>query len=320
MDAGTSERSSSSLPHQSADSSGWPLPTPSEGTGSAAMPQTASERETLPDSKQRFLSQLQQIQANGPGAALDSQQLPDSTPVSPQISSRQAPSATSARPSFDGTVASDMASDSIPQQQQQQQPQQAADQGEALSNELRHQTDGGDGSSDAIQHVGQSTLRALPPHADPAASLQSLKAAAYVATPECTDRDWKPTSSRPRLPTQALPPSYPQQKLPILGNRALFEKLDSEALFFSFYYQPGSYQQSLAAKELRRQSWRYHKQHGAWFQRHEEPSDATDEYEKGTYVYFDYNIMHDDSQSGWCYRLKQNFTFRYDALEDESTS
>lgn len=26
-------------------------------------------------------------------------------------------------------------------------------------------------------------------------------------------------------------------------------------------------------------------------QRHEEPSDATDEYEKGTYVYFDYNIM-----------------------------
>jgi hypothetical protein len=117
-------------------------------------------------------------------------------------------------------------------------------------------------------------------------------------------------------------------------------------------------------------------------QRHEEPKEATDEHEKGTYVYFDYNIMHDDSQvlepvqynpglatclsvthvlllrvwsamlsltsfqacgtarfghtigfmdvqsshptahicmqSGWCYRLKQHFTFRYDALEDES--
>ena len=49
-------------------------------------------------------------------------------------------------------------------------------------------------------------------------------------------------------------------------NPALFEKLDSEALFFSFYYQPGSYQQYLAARELKRQSWRYHKQHGAWFQ------------------------------------------------------
>lgn len=31
-------------------------------------------------------------------------------------------------------------------------------------------------------------------------------------------------------------------------------------------------------------------------QRHEEPKEATDEHEKGTYVYFDYNIMHDDSQ------------------------
>jgi len=27
--------------------------------------------------------------------------------------------------------------------------------------------------------------------------------------------------------------------------------------------------------------------------------------------------MHDDMQSGWCYRLKQDFTFEYDALEDE---
>jgi hypothetical protein len=67
-------------------------------------------------------------------------------------------------------------------------------------------------------------------------------------------------------PSSHLAGYIPLQKLPILGNRALFEKLDSEALFFSFYYQPGSYQQSLAAKELRRQSWRYHKQHGAWFQ------------------------------------------------------
>ncbi len=43
-------------------------------------------------------------------------------------------------------------------------------------------------------------------------------------------------------------------------------------------------------------------------QRHEEPKTATEEYEQGTYVYFDYNIMHDEMQSGWCYRLKQDFT------------
>ena len=52
-------------------------------------------------------------------------------------------------------------------------------------------------------------------------------------------------------------------------------------------------------------------------QRHEEPKRATDEFEQGTYVYFDYNVVHDDAQAGWCYRLKQDFTFRYDALEDE---
>ena len=31
-------------------------------------------------------------------------------------------------------------------------------------------------------------------------------------------------------------------------------------------------------------------------QRHEEPKTANDEYEQGTYVYFDYNIIHDDQQ------------------------
>jgi CCR4-NOT transcription complex subunit 3 len=107
--------------------------------------------------------------------------------------------------------------------------------------------------------------------------------------------------------------------------------------------------QYLAARELKRQSWRFHKQHCAWFQarsgtahparalcgrrslsscagtrsrwrgaqRHEEPKSANDDYEQGTYVYFDYNIVHDDQHSGWCYRLKQDFLFKYDALENE---
>ena len=29
----------------------------------------------------------------------------------------------------------------------------------------------------------------------------------------------------------------------------------------------------------------------------------------GTYVYFDFNIVHDGTQSGWCYRLKQVLNF-----------
>ncbi|KDD71539.1 hypothetical protein H632_c4832p0, partial [Helicosporidium sp. ATCC 50920] len=63
-----------------------------------------------------------------------------------------------------------------------------------------------------------------------------------------------------------------------------------------------------------------HREHGAWFQRHEEPragGQPGDDWERGTYIYFD-NHIHDDGQgSGWCYRLKQDFLFQYKALEDE---
>jgi len=69
---------------------------------------------------------------------------------------------------------------------------------------------------------------------------------------------------------------------------SMFEKFDTDTLFFIFYYQQGTYQQYLAAKELKRQAWRYHKKYLTWFQRHEEPKEITPEYEQGTYVYFDY--------------------------------
>lgn len=77
---------------------------------------------------------------------------------------------------------------------------------------------------------------------------------------------WSNNPVRMRLPPGGVPASYPQIKLTVLDNPALFEKLDTEALFFAFYYMPGTHQQYLAARELKRQSWRYHKQHGAWFQ------------------------------------------------------
>lgn len=46
-------------------------------------------------------------------------------------------------------------------------------------------------------------------------------------------------------------------------------------------------------------------------QRHEEPKVTTDEYEQGTYVYFDY-------ETGWCQRIKSDFRFDYSFLEDEA--
>jgi CCR4-NOT transcriptional regulation complex NOT5 subunit len=33
-------------------------------------------------------------------------------------------------------------------------------------------------------------------------------------------------------------------------------------------------------QELKRQSWRYHKQHNAWFQRYAEPTVTNEEYEQ----------------------------------------
>lgn len=46
----------------------------------------------------------------------------------------------------------------------------------------------------------------------------------------------------------------------------MFEKLNTDTLFLIFYYQQGTFQQYLAARELKRQSWRYHKKYMTWFQ------------------------------------------------------
>ncbi|KAL5056541.1 hypothetical protein RYX36_037223 [Vicia faba] len=124
-----------------------------------------------------------------------------------------------------------------------------------------------------------------------------------------------------RHPT-ITPPSYPQVQAPIVNNPAFWERLGLEAygtdtLFFAFYYQQNTYQQYLAAKELKKQSWRYHRKYNTWFQRHEEPKVATDDFEQGTYVYFDFHIANDDLQHGWCQRIKTEFTFEYNYLEDE---
>jgi len=121
-------------------------------------------------------------------------------------------------------------------------------------------------------------------------------------------------SERPKtyVPRNAYPThtSFPDKPLPLFESPGMFEKLDIDTLFFIFYYQQGTYQQYLAARELKKQSWRFHKKYMTWFQRHEEPKVTTDEYEQGTYVYFDF-------ETGWCQRIKSEFTFEYSYLEDE---
>jgi CCR4-NOT transcription complex subunit 3 len=127
---------------------------------------------------------------------------------------------------------------------------------------------------------------------------------------------YRPRQYIPKNPYMNTPVYYPQQPLVGVGGGVLFEnqpglfeKLDTDTLFFIFYYQQGTYQQYLAARELKKHSWRYHKKYLTWFQRHEEPKEITNEYEQGTYVYFDY-------ETGWCQRKKTEFTFEYRYLED----
>eukprot|EP01135_Chromosphaera_perkinsii_P008674 Nk52_evm7s1444 gene=Nk52_evmTU7s1444 len=137
-------------------------------------------------------------------------------------------------------------------------------------------------------------------------ALQVLEAG-FRTMPEIID-DSRSKSYAPRNPYMT-PPYYPQAPFSLSENPSLIKNFDVDTLFFIFYYQQGTYQQYLAARELKNQSWRFHKKYSTWFQRHEEPKAITDEYEQGTYVYFDY-------ETGWCQRKKTEFSFEYRYLED----
>ncbi|KAE9404440.1 hypothetical protein BT96DRAFT_916793 [Gymnopus androsaceus JB14] len=119
----------------------------------------------------------------------------------------------------------------------------------------------------------------------------------------------KPKYYVPRNPF-TTPAFYPQTPNPLLNTPAIFGQLDVETLFYVFYYLPGTYQQFLAAKELKRQSWRFHVKYLTWFQRHSEPQAITEEYEQGVYVYFDW-------EGSWCQRKKADFRFEYRYLSED---
>ncbi|KAJ3359503.1 general negative regulator of transcription subunit 5 [Allomyces javanicus] len=131
--------------------------------------------------------------------------------------------------------------------------------------------------------------------------------AALASAPMVADSE----RGKPYVPQRpyVTPGYYPQQPAAVLGHPALYERLELDTLFFMFYFQPGTYAQYMAARELKRQSWRYHKQYRTWFQRHNDPAAMTDEYELGTYLYFDH-------ESAWRQQTRDQFKFEYRYLED----
>ncbi|KAJ1916158.1 general negative regulator of transcription subunit 5 [Tieghemiomyces parasiticus] len=129
----------------------------------------------------------------------------------------------------------------------------------------------------------------------------------FQCLPDLADSE-KPRHYAPQNPIQT-PSYYPQVPLPIFDSPAMASNFNLDTLFFIFYYQQDTYQHYLAAQELQRQSWRFHKRYLTWFQRFEKPKLTTDEYEVGTYVFFDY-------EGGWCPHQKTDFKFEYQYLED----
>ncbi|KAI6212796.1 BMA-NTL-3, isoform c [Aphelenchoides besseyi] len=117
------------------------------------------------------------------------------------------------------------------------------------------------------------------------------------------------TSVQEQQPTLFSPASYyPQETMPNVETVDYYTRLQPETLFFAFYYLEGTKAQLLAARALKTLAWRYHKKHLQWFQRLEQPTKITDDYEFGRYVTFNYEA--------WTIQKLENFTFEYKYLED----
>jgi CCR4-NOT transcription complex subunit 3 len=116
---------------------------------------------------------------------------------------------------------------------------------------------------------------------------ERMLTSSMATAPDSADTE-APRHYNPQNPYPFTPSHYPQEPLPIFDDPRLYSRIETDALFYAFYYQQGTFQQYLAAKALKSQSWRFHKQYQTWFQRHEEPKAITEDYEQGTYRFFDY--------------------------------
>ncbi|XP_078108911.1 CCR4-NOT transcription complex subunit 3a isoform X1 [Sander vitreus] len=135
---------------------------------------------------------------------------------------------------------------------------------------------------------------------------QAMQESAWTHMPHPSDseriRQYLMRNPCPTLPFHHQIPPHHSDSI------EFYQRLSTETLFFIFYYLEGTKAQYLSAKALKKQSWRFHTKYMMWFQRHEEPKTITDEFEQGTYIYFDYEK--------WGQRKKEGFTFEYRYLED----
>ncbi len=164
---------------------------------------------------------------------------------------------------------------------------------------------------------------------EPISSISKLLEVSFLNCPDSYDAS-NPTRYAPvnPFPTSPFYPTEPLETLVYYGDKdgknntdskknslnnslaKLISKFDIGTLFYIFYYKQGSYEQLLASKELKKQSWRFHKRYSTWFKRLEGPEVVNDNFEQGTYRFFDFEGL-------WLERRKPGFKFEYRYLEDE---
>ncbi|KAM0790207.1 hypothetical protein ACM66B_005522 [Microbotryomycetes sp. NB124-2] len=102
-----------------------------------------------------------------------------------------------------------------------------------------------------------------------------------------------------------LPSCYNVQPPPAQSKISNFS---DETLFFIFYSQPRDVMQELAAHELYKHNWRYHKELRLWLTKEAgtEPTQKTATFERGSYIVFDPTIWE---------RVRKEFVLEFSALE-----
>lgn len=117
--------------------------------------------------------------------------------------------------------------------------------------------------------------------------------------------DAKQVAAHAVEPEFTLPACYHVQPQPVQTKLPQFHE---ETLFFIFYSQPRDLMQELAALELYKKNWRYHKELQLWLTKESGtgPMEKTPHYERGFYVFFDPMIWK---------RVTKEFVLQYDQLE-----
>jgi len=117
-----------------------------------------------------------------------------------------------------------------------------------------------------------------------------------------------PFDDRPVIPSFTLPPAYTVTNVPPLATK--MDSFSDETLIMIFYQYPRDILQELAAQQLYKRDWRWHKELRQWMMKDAQygvgPTRINERQERGFYIFFDVN--------GWR-RERREFVLDYEHLD-----